>query len=414
MSDIFTLEALRAKHGDCLILHYGPEDSPNRVLIDGGPSGVWNEFLSKRLEELREQEELAEGEPLRFRMLMVSHIDADHIVGVIDLMRELKRRKDRNQSIPYSFRTLWHNSFDDALGGKNAADAAVRETSLAVGVTAGLDPEAIPRDLPVDDHNAFALASVNQGRTLRLLAEELGVPFNKADGDDPALLLEGDTANLREGLTFELLGPSQAQVDALRDSWKKFLDDRERKRREREEAEGEAEEASVELVEFVDRSVPNLASLVVWAEKDDKVMLLTGDARGDFILTALETTGRLTLGGNDAIEIDLLKMPHHGSDRNVDDIFFERIRARHYVVSGDGYHGNPEPKAFELLLRNRKPEHGKFTLHLTYTPADLKIREEHYDVEGLQRLFDEARARGLEFDVVTPGTDDKSLSVALL
>lgn len=410
MSDIFTLEALRARHGDCLILHYGDEDSPQRVLIDGGPSRVWREFLEPRLKELRDEEGLDDGDPLRFRMLMVSHIDADHIVGVIDLMRALKRAKDDNEPIPYRFRTLWHNSFDDALGSKDAAEAAVRETSLAVGLAAGFDVEAIPRDLPVDDHNAFALASVNQGRQLRLLAEDLGVPFNKADGDDPALLLAGNTADLRDGLTFELLGPNQAQVDALRESWKKFLEEQERRRREREET----EEASVELVEFVDSSVPNLASLVVWAEKDDKVMLLTGDARGDFILEALEATGRLEEGGDDTLEIDLLKMPHHGSDRNVADVFFQRIRARHYVFSGDGNHGNPEPATFRLLLENRKPEHGKFTLYLTYVKEDLPERDDHYDLDELNKILDEARDRNLDFDIVSPEDDDLSLSIALL
>lgn len=406
MSDIFTLEAVKARHGDCLILHYGPQGSPQRVLIDGGPSRVWEPFLEPRLQQLRQEEGLGDDAPLRFRMLMVSHIDADHIVGVIDLMEALQE----DDSVPYRFRTLWHNSFDDAIGGSGAADSAVQETSLAVGVAAGLDPEAIPRDLPVDDHNAFALASVRQGRTLRLLAEDLGIPFNKADGPDPALLLAGNTANLRDGLTFELLGPNQGQVDALRASWKNFLDEQERRRREREDA----EEASVELVEFVDRSVPNLASLVVWAEKDDKVMLLTGDARGDFILEALENTGRLEEGGDDSLEIDLLKMPHHGSDRNVADVFFQRIRARHYVFSGDGFHGNPEPETFRLLLENRKREHGPFTLYLTYAPEDLPARDDHYDLDRLNEILDAARGRGLNFDIVTPEADALSLSVALL
>lgn len=406
MSDIFTLEALRARHGDCLILHYGDKDSPQRVLIDGGPSRVWREFLQPRLKELREEEGLGDGEPLRFRMLMVSHLDADHIVGVIDLMEALKQ----GDTVPYRFRTLWHNSFDDAIGGADSADAAVQETSLAVGVAAGLDPEALPRDLPVDDHNAFALASVRQGRELRLLAQELGIPFNKVDGPDPALLLAGDTANLRDGLTFELLGPNQDHVDALRNTWKKFLDEQERRRRERESA----EEASVELVEFVDSSVPNLASLVVWAEKDGKVMLLTGDARGDFILEALEDTGRLKKGGDDVLEVDLLKMPHHGSDRNVADVFFRRIRARHYVFSGDGNHGNPEPKTFRLLLNERKPEHGKFTLYLTYPPEDLPKRDDHYDLDELNEILDQARGRDLNFEIVTTEPDALSLSIPLL
>jgi hypothetical protein len=60
-------------------------------------------------------------------------------------------------------------------------------------------------------------------------------------------------------------------------------------------------------------------------------------------------------------------MPHHGSDRNVDRIFFRRITADHYVFSGDGEHGNPERETLQMLLdENGK---GDFTIHLTY-PID--------------------------------------------
>lgn len=35
---LFSLDVLRARKGDCLMLHYGPEDDPRLILIDGGPS----------------------------------------------------------------------------------------------------------------------------------------------------------------------------------------------------------------------------------------------------------------------------------------------------------------------------------------------------------------------------------------
>ena len=94
------------------------------------------------------------------------------------------------------------------------------------------------------------------------------------------------------------------------------------------------------LAAYVDKSVPNLSSLVLLAEVGDKRMLLTGDARGDKILEGLQVAGLMKKGGT--IEIDLLKVPHHGSSNNLDDDFFTRIIARHYVFSGDGEHGNPE------------------------------------------------------------------------
>ena len=50
---LFTLEALQAKHGDSLILHYGKPKSPKMIVIDGGPAGVYKESLRPRLEELK-------------------------------------------------------------------------------------------------------------------------------------------------------------------------------------------------------------------------------------------------------------------------------------------------------------------------------------------------------------------------
>src|SRR3972149_5019611 len=44
---IFALEALEAKHGDCLILHFGTRQEPRFILIDGGPSGGFRSTLAR-------------------------------------------------------------------------------------------------------------------------------------------------------------------------------------------------------------------------------------------------------------------------------------------------------------------------------------------------------------------------------
>ena len=47
---------------------------------------------------------------------------------------------------------------------------------------------------------------------------------------------------------------------------------------------------------------------------------------------------------NGNMQVDILKVPHHGSDRNMETIFFERVKANHYVFSGNGENGIPERK----------------------------------------------------------------------
>ncbi len=48
----FRIEALPAKYGDCLFLTFGDgTDRPSRILVDGGPPGVFNATLKPRLRQ---------------------------------------------------------------------------------------------------------------------------------------------------------------------------------------------------------------------------------------------------------------------------------------------------------------------------------------------------------------------------
>lgn len=388
MPQIFTLETLRARHGDCLILHWGDEDDPQRILVDGGAARVYDEFLRPRLEELRGDDDV-----LRFRLLVISHIDDDHVNGILDLMKELRRASERNDPIPYRFQTLWHNAFDDVLGNEEKARALVEEASKTVGGAAALDPENLPAGLPVEEHSGLVLASVRQGRQLRLDAEALGIAVNQTASGQGGLLTAGIAENLGDGLAVRLLGPSREQVDELQEEWDDYLE---------EKGMGQVLDEA-EVAEFVDGSVFNLASLVLLVEKDGKTMLLTGDARGDHVLEAVEEADLFGPSGH--LHVDVLKMPHHGSDRNVDHVFFERITADHYVFSGDGRHGNPEPATYRMLLANRLPQDGPFHLHLTY---DLDEHIHHYPADEVREIFAAGRTLGLDFDVSTPENGDST------
>jgi hypothetical protein len=134
---------------------------------------------------------------------------------------------------------------------------------------------------------------------------------------------------------------------------------------------------------YVDRSVPNLSSIIVLAEAGGKSMLLTGDARGDKILEGLEQNRILPTGGT--MHVNLLKVPHHGSANNLDDDFFERITADHYVFSGDGEHGNPERESLQMLWDARGD--AAYTVHLTYPleQLDAARREEWLKQQGNER-----------------------------
>jgi hypothetical protein len=105
------------------------------------------------------------------------------------------------------------------------------------------------------------------------------------------------------------------------------------------------------------------------AEAEGKRILLTGDARGDKILRGLELVG--VLKPNKSMRVDVLKMPHHGSNRNMERGFLERIVADHYVFSGNGEHGNPERDTLDML-RLARPG-ASYTIHLTYPIDEIDV-----------------------------------------
>ncbi len=82
-------------------------------------------------------------------------------------------------------------------------------------------------------------------------------------------------------------------------------------------------------------TAPNVASLTLLVEDNSSSLLLTGDARGDHIVDGLKSAGRLNGG---TFEVDVLKVPHHGSKNNIDSDFVETVIARDYVFCGNGLH----------------------------------------------------------------------------
>ena len=95
MASIFRIDMLPAKDGDCLWIEYGSEDRPYRVLIDGGRSATYD-VLKRRFEDLPESQR-------QFELGILTHVDADHIEGFLQLLKDSDR--------PISFKDFWFNGY---------------------------------------------------------------------------------------------------------------------------------------------------------------------------------------------------------------------------------------------------------------------------------------------------------------
>ncbi len=389
---LFTLEALRAKHGDSLILHYGPPEKPSFIVIDGGPSGVYNNSLKPRLLQVKEKWSPTKALPLG--MIMVSHLDDDHINGVLQMTGDVLKQKNKGHEPDFDIEALWNNTFDDLIG--NAQDAAFEP--LAAHVQDAGAVGALPAGVSLSQPGLGVIASVGQGRTLRDHAEGLDLRVNDPFPRLVQARAKGKTVvELGDGLKFTVIGPREARIKKLWEEWDKELE------KLKKAGKLGTQQALAEAAAYVDKSVFNLSSIVVLAECGGKRMLLSGDARGDHILEGFEAAKLLT-GGK--LHVDLLKLPHHGSNRNVELKFFQQVTADHYVVSGDGEYGNPDTETLEMISEARGGE--MFTLHLTYRTGVKGIGPR------LEKHFGDEKKKGKKYGVVFREDDILSLRVDLL
>jgi hypothetical protein len=353
----FSLDVIRARKGDCLMLHYGTPQKPGLILIDGGPSNVYNPQLKPRIDAIRTHRQLKPEDSLPIDLLMVSHVDDDHIKGILDLTRELRQQRDAKQPLLVRVASLWHNSFDDLLG--KTPKELTAQAALATASLSG--PAEVPQGDEFDA--AMVLASIPQGRTLRDDADFLKWKRNR-ELDGKLILATGKSKPiaLDGGLELTVVGPLQPELLALQKAHDKWL---------KEQAAKKKKDPDAALAAFVDESVPNLSSLVVLAKVGTSSMLLTGDARGDKVLEGLELTKLIGKTSKSTLHVDLLKVPHHGSANNVETKFFERVTADHYVFSGNGEHGNPERETLEMLFTARPK--AAFTMYFTYPIDEIDV-----------------------------------------
>jgi hypothetical protein len=373
---VFSLEVLAARHGDALLLHHGSSTTERSILVDGGPAGTYRHALLPRLDELRRSRS-GDG-PLSLDLLMVSHVDDDHINGILALFDAESKRVDERQPPTFKAAGLWANVFDD-----NVFDDVATETTTSMHASMAAALASGPDRIELRD-SAAVIASIPQGRRLRDGARRLGIPLNRPY-DGGLVVSNGGVSSVSFGdLRLRTIGPIAARLDALKRHWQRYLAAR---------AKNDAE-AMAQAAAYVDRSVFNLSSIVVLATHGDRSMLLTGDARGDDICEGLALADLLDKG---SLHVDLMKVPHHGSSANVTEEFFRKVTADRYVISGDGKHDNPDEETL-AMLRAARPG-ADYCLYFTYP------------VPHVVDFVEQSRRMGERFEVVFRPADSISIDV---
>jgi glyoxylase-like metal-dependent hydrolase (beta-lactamase superfamily II) len=105
----FRIEMLPALQGDAIWIEYGGAGKKHRILIDGGPIGAYAAIESKL-------NNLPEGDK-RVELLVVTHVDTDHIEVIIRLLGE-KRSNWLMQPQDIWFNGWRHLKESETLGGR--------------------------------------------------------------------------------------------------------------------------------------------------------------------------------------------------------------------------------------------------------------------------------------------------------
>ena len=419
------LTAFQSDKGDCLLLTNTAGTA--RILVDGGMPVSYDAHVAAAMGKLQVAKKALD-------IVYVSHIDEDHIGGVLKMLDDeaawrVKEFQKNNPKIktptvprPPKIKEIWHNGFGEMLQKK--AKPIVDALSAMGPVLAGSDLAEIRREaLKQSDLVTSVGQAIEVSR--RISPKQLNIPLNpRADGK--LMMLRKNQKPIKlGGLTITIIGPTEAHLEKLRSDWKKFLDSVKGKAqlkkiqdaaRRTEELLGASEfdnlVSSLRLQAEMfgnpkEVTPPNLASLTLLVEDDSDSLVLTGDARGDQIVEGLKQAGRLNGG---TIEVGVMKVPHHGSENNIDSDFVEAVIARDYVFCGNGFSENPNTKVIEMMFRRRRTASPKpFRFWFNSSEAVSANPKHMVKVETLVKSLAKTAKGQFTFRFLTKGSSMKIL-----
>jgi beta-lactamase superfamily II metal-dependent hydrolase len=289
---VLRVDALPAGFGDCLWIEWGTGADRPVILIDGG--------LKATAETIRERVRVAQQERtvkrLVIRLFVITHIDRDHIDGALEFLKD--------PQVPVDFTEIWFN------GRPQLARAKLARTDL-LGVVAGEHLSELLLRSFAPSWNSWC-----EGKAVVVPAKG---PLPQYDLDAHASLT--------------LLGPTPERLKRLTQTWEEVVGEltadavkrpdllggeptAESVESERADLLGKAEMWPPVWGEYTqpDNTPANGSSIALVLEVEGHRLLLSGDAYSEDLEAALRRF--VTPDHDGRIAFDLVKLPHHGSERN--------------------------------------------------------------------------------------------------
>lgn len=367
-----------ARNGDSFLVDAGG----SFILIDAGFASTYQDFVKTDLASLS-----SDGH--RLALAVCTHIDADHIGGLLEFFSSNGPEPRRIVAVD----RVWHNSLrslplppgrEEGAEGKLVLEALQRR---GLGGPAALEP-----------------ISARQGSSLAKLLKQGVYRWNEGDGTT-YISQDQQPLTLSKEVSVEVVGPTRARLEALRNVWLKevaklgykggeaptdLLDDA------YEMWCANATEAPPPKIRKVsangnmrladiyspDQSPANGSSIAVIIKSAGVRALFLGDAWAEDTVAMLKS-GKPATG---PILFDAIKVSHHGSCHNTSPDLLATVDAPCFLISTDGSrHGHPD---FEVLAE------------IVDRPAPFERRLIfNYETVGAARLRSHASRSGTPFSV---------------
>ncbi len=315
------LECFKAGKGDSFLLSWG-ENLENSMLIDGGIEGTYR-FIKQKITE-----------GVRFKSIIVTHVDYDHIGGIYKLLQDEDVVLDDN--------LIFYLNTPSLL---NAP-----EVSNLVGISHGVKFEQL-----LAKRNFIATSLIKENNTDAILSSF--------------------------GLEIQLLSPKKEVVIKLLEKW--TADEIYKKYQlENSSLNGmvKAETADLRLMKEILENPPkphhweedllNSSSIAFIARFQGSSILFLSDSNPTLISDELQSLG---FTKENKLVVDLVKVSHHGSKHNTTQNLLERISCNRYFISTDSSAPYNHPNRETLILINEYGRQSSKIPIIIYTnyPLDL-------------------------------------------
>ncbi|WP_214626130.1 AVAST type 1 anti-phage system MBL fold metallo-hydrolase Avs1a [Paenibacillus agaridevorans] len=345
------IKMFRARHGDAFLICCSKGTKLVNILVDAGPEDVYDNEIKSELLEMKERGEVLD-------LLVVTHIDDDHIGGVIRLLED---NGSAENPIIIAIKEIWHNTYRHMHQELPTVTLTDKEQQMIIGFTKRW--KSACKIMPLGKHQV----SARQGSSLGALILKGGYPWNKA-ADGKAITTQAlTTFQIADFVRLKLLSPNTEQLDNLMNYWRRelqksgFKTDRpadpsfddayeyfllaveeERKRRGKQEISFSQPQWDSLKDEYIDEdsSCKNGSSIAFVLECGSKRLLFAADAFPSVIAQGID---RVYKEEPLPRMMDLIKVSHHGSKHNISSGLLQAVDAPLYLISTNGEkHGHPD------------------------------------------------------------------------